>query len=435
MPPIAADFIDEPYWWQQARPEPIEPVALPARAEMVVIGSGYAGLSAAIELARGGADVVVLDAGAIGGGASRRAAGFTSGRAGVSKQIDLKAQVGAVRAAAILDEADEAYEHFQDRLDRDTIDCDFNPCGRFVAAHSASAYDAIARKMAEYRDAGETDFIPVSQAEQDRYVRSEAYHGGFYIRNAGSVHSARYHAGLVRCCRAAGARLYGGVCVKAIEPEAAGFSIATDQGIIQASQVLIATGGYTGKAMPWHRRRIIPMSSTIIATERLGREAVKAMLPRGCPVIDTKRVITFARPSPDGERILYGGRARFTPVSAEKSISILHRSMAKAFPGLAEAKVTHSWSGLMAFTFDFLPKIGRHQGVHYALACNGGAGIVMMSWLGRKAALNMLGQGNRRSAFEGLPFETRPFYTGNPWFVPWLGSWYQFRDWLDSWQE
>jgi len=79
----------------------------------------------------------------------------------------------------------------------------------------------------------------------------------------------------------------------------------------------------------------------------------------------------------------------------------------------------------------FLPKVGVHDGLHYAIACNGGSGIVMMSWLGRKAARNILGSANRRSAFEDLPFKTQPFYSGTPWFVPILGSWYRFRDWLD----
>ena len=85
----------------------------------------------------------------------------------------------------------------------------------------------------------------------------------------------------------------------------------------------------------------------------------------------------------------------------------------------------------MAFTFDFLPKVGRHEGMHYAMACNGGSGIVMMTWLGRQAARSILGKANRKSAFEGLEFRTMPFYSGAPWFLPLIGNWYRFRDWLD----
>ena len=105
--------------------------------------------------------------------------------------------------------------------------------------------------------------------------------------------------------------------------------------------------------------------------------------------------------------------------------------MREVFPELANTKITNAWSGFMAFTFDFLPKVGVHDGLHYAMACNGGSGIVMMSWLGRKAAYNILGSANRGSAFEGLTFKAQPFYTGVPWFVPLLGSWYRLRDWFD----
>ena len=194
---------------------------------------------------------------------------------------------------------------------------------------------------------------------------------------------------------------------------------------------MLGTGGYTGRAFPWHRRRIVPMSSTMIATEEIGAERVRALLPALCPVIDTKRVISLVRPSPCGRRILFGGRARFTPVGAEESVRILHGRMAAMFPDLAEVRISNAWSGYMAFTFDFLPKTGVQDGVHHAIACNGGSGIVMMSWLGRKSAWRILGTANRASAFEGVPFKTQPFYTGTPWFVPMVGSWYRFLDWVD----
>ena len=127
------------------------------------------------------------------------------------------------------------------------------------------------------------------------------------------------------------------------------------------------------------------MSSTIIATEKLGRDAVAEILPAGVPVIDTKRVISFIRTTPDGERILFGG-GHGLPRSAPPQCRDTASDDAVDLPATDRGKITHSWSGLMGFSFDFLPKLGIHQGVHYALACNGGSGIVMMSWLGRKAA-------------------------------------------------
>lgn len=428
---FAENFSDSAFWWQDARPFETPLADLPDRTDALIVGSGYAGLSCAIELARSGLDVTIVDAGDIGSGASSRAAGFVSGRAGVSKQIDLKSAVGADRATSILEEADEAYEHFQSVLEAEKIDCDFQPKGRFVGAHTPAAFEKIAKKMREYEGDGANNFEMVSRQGQERFVRSDFFHGGMLIKNSGSIHPSKYHAGLLRACRQAGVRLIGRTRVEAIEDASGGKSVRTSRGKISARQVMLGTGGYTDKVSPWHRKRIIPMSSTIIATEHLGAETVDRLLPGRCPVIDTKRVISFARPSPDGQHVLFGGRARFTPVGPEESVRILHGQMREIFPDLADVKVTHSWSGFMAFTFDFLPKVGVRDGVHYAMACNGGSGIVMMSWLGRQAARNMMGAANRKSAFEDLPFKTMPLYSETPWFVPLVGTWYRFRDWLE----
>ena len=100
------------------------------------------------------------------------------------------------------------------------------------------------------------------------------------------------------------------------------------------------------------------------------------------------------------------------------------------FPQMSDLRVTNAWSGYMAFTFDFLPKIGIHDGIHYALGCNGGCGIVMMSWLGRRVGQKILGSSDT-SAFEGLAFKTQPFYSGRPWFMPIVGNWWRLRDWLE----
>lgn len=428
---FATAFSHRPYWWRHAEPLATPNRDLPETTDALIVGSGYAGLCCALELARSGLDVTVLDANDIGSGASSRAAGLVSGRAGVSKQINLEAAVGKERATAILGEADEAYEHLQTVIRTEAIDCDFQPIGRFVAANTPAAYEKLAAKMTEYNSDGRDRFEMVSREEQGRFVRSNFYHGGMFNDSAGSIHPAKYHAGLVRLCRDAGVRLIGQTRVESIVTDAAGKAAHTSRGVVQAREVMLGTGGYTDAVSPWHRRRIIPISSTMIATEQLGAERVKRLLPAACPVIDSKRVISFARPSPDGQCLLFGGRARFTPVGPEESVRILHGQMCEVFPELKDVKIENAWSGFMAFTFDFLPKVGVQDGLHYAIACNGGSGIVMMSWLGRKAAGNILGTANRRSAFEGLPFKTQPFYSGAPWFVPIVGSWYRFRDWLD----
>jgi len=104
--------------------------------------------------------------------------------------------------------------------------------------------------------------------------------------------------------------------------------------------------------------------------------------------------------------------------------------MTDVWPELARTRITHAWTGFVAFTFDHLPHLGEHEGIHYAVGCQG-SGVAMMSWLGHQAGLKLAGGANRPSAFDGLAFPTRPLYDGRPWFLPAVGTWYRLRDWID----
>ena len=187
----AHTWIEEPYWWDHARPGTGTHNEPPTETDVLVIGSGYTGLCCALELARAGTAVTIVDALAIGGGASSRAAGFLSGRAGVSKQINLTRAVGEVRAAAILAEADDAYEHLKDRVRTEGIDCDLETHGRFVGAHTARAYDKLSAKMAEYEAGAPGQFEMIPKARQDEWVRTNTYKGGMALTNAGLIHPAK----------------------------------------------------------------------------------------------------------------------------------------------------------------------------------------------------------------------------------------------------
>ena len=428
---LTDNFSEEPWWWQAAAPATGTLCELPSLTDVAIVGSGYTGLCCALELARAGTAVTVIDAGKIGSGASTRAAGFLSGRTGVSKQINLTAMVGTEHAKQILEEADEAYEHLQQVIASEEIDCHFEQNGRFVGAHTPAAFRKLEGKTAEYNSDGRGLNVMVPREAQRDYVGSDYWFGGMFMRNAGTLHPSLYHAGLLRCCLEAGVQLLSDTPVQGILDEGERKRVMTARGSLEAREVVLGTNGYTDSVSPWHQRRLIPISSTIVATEELGKARVAAILPKLCPMIDTKRVICFARPTPDHKALLFGGRARFSPLGPTESAVILHGQLCEMFPDLHDVKVTHAWSGFMGFTFDFLPKIGIQNGVHYAIGCNGGCGIVMMSWLGRQAARKILGTANRTSAFEGLPFKTQPFYGGKPWFLPIVGNWWRFRDWLE----
>ena len=199
---------------------------------------------------------------------------------------------------------------------------------------------------------------------------------------------------------------------------------------LQADEVVIATNGYTGDVTPELKRRVVPLASHIIATEELPPDLAASLIPKQRTLSDTRRVLCYYRMSPDGKRIIFGGRARFTAVTPLQSAPILHRFMTDRFPQLRGTRITHAWNGNVAFTLDALPHMGRQGGMHYLLGCNG-SGVAMMTYLGWQTARKIAGVANQASAFDTEEFPTHPLYSGNPWFLPAIGGWYRFRDELD----
>ena len=157
--------------------------------------------------------------------------------------------------------------------------------------------------------------------------------------------------------------------------------------------MVIATNGYTGDITPQLKRRVVPLASHIIATEELPADLAASLIPKRRTLSDTRRVLCYYRMSPDGKRMIFGGRARFTQVSPQVSAPILHRFMTDRFPQLRDAKVTHAWTGNVAFTLDALPHMGRQDGMHYLLGCNG-SGVAMMTYLGWQTARKIAGAAN-----------------------------------------
>jgi glycine/D-amino acid oxidase-like deaminating enzyme len=275
----------------------------------------------------------------------------------------------------------------------------------------------------------------VPRSRQREELASDHYHGGYVSEAGGLLHPAKYAAGLRRVAHQAGARLVSGVRVTGIAPSGSGFSVSVGGRRIRAAAVLVATNGYShersrGGAFPWLARRMVPITSYIVATEEIGENRVRDLFPTMRAVSDTRNLLNYFRPSPDGKRILWGGRARLTETTVEFTAPILHRFMTDVIPSLGQVKLTHAWKGNVGFTFDFIPHLGRHDGIHYAAGCQG-SGVAMMSWLGHNAALEVAGRPSGAFALAQLPFPSRPGYTGHPWFLPIVGEWYRLRDKLE----
>ena len=150
-------------------------------------------------------------------------------------------------------------------------------------------------------------------------------------------------------------------------------------------------------------------------------------MPRDRVTTDTRRVVLYYRASPDRTRILFGGRVALAETDPAISGPLLHAILCQIFPEIGTVGISHSWMGFVGYTFDKMPHVGVRDGLHYAMGyC--GSGVAMGSYLGHKIAHKLLGHGEGDTAFDDLPFQTRPFYYGKPWFLASAVAWYKFRD-------
>ncbi len=427
------NFKETPVWWDDAQPLDLSPrndngdvhSILPNRVDVAVIGSGYTGLNAALETVRGGRSTLVLDAEQAGWGCSSRNGGqiSTSIKPSIEK---LAKKFGVERAIAIHREGQSALEWIGDFIRNEAIECDFNHVGRFHAAHTPAHYEMLAQDAKQKTaDMAEVEMIP--RSEQRKELGSDAYFGGALYPNHASLHPAKYHSELLKRVLDAGAQVLAHTPVLQIEKSKDGFVLTTNRGTLMARDVVVATNGYSGKVLPWLRRRIIPIGSYIIATDVLPESLVNELFPKNRIASDTCRVVYYYRASPDRRRIVFGGRVSARETDPKLSAPALYKDMTRILPELRNYRISHSWAGTVAYSFDTLAHCGRHDGMYYA-ASYCGSGVSMASYLGMRTGKRILGLESGKTAFDDLPFPTRPLYYGTPWFLPATVAWYRWCD-------
>ncbi|MEZ5908339.1 MAG: FAD-binding oxidoreductase [Hyphomicrobiaceae bacterium] len=423
-------FTTDAFWWEAAPPQALPERPVPANADVVIIGAGYTGLSAAITLARAGRSVVAFDRMKPGEGASSRNGGIASGnlRPGFA---ELTRRFGEARALAIQAESKTAREDLADFIRREGIDCDFVQSGRFTGASSAKEYEQLAREAERLRDQLGIEAHAVPASEQRRELGTDFYHGGLVRMDIGGLHPAKLHAEMLRVALAAGAEVHGETPVRSLTPGGRGFRLETSRGPIEASQVIVATNGYTDGVDPWLRRRLVPVMSRIIATEPISDNLMRQLMPAGRMCSETRKLHYYFRPSPDGRRILWGGRDGALQPDPQGATLRLERAMHDVFPELRGTAITHSWFGYVAMHLDMVPRLFTHEGLHYACGyC--GSGVVWARWAGLHAARQVLGEKEVRSAFDFRPPSAIPLYRGRPWFMPAVFKWFELQDRLSQ---
>ena len=423
------DFQAKPFWWEAYQPTIAKAIDVPHTARVAVIGGGYAGLCAAIELHKLGLDAVVLEAAEPGFGASTRNGGMVSGGTSVGKRYtgaNSKEELERLYA-----DASDSFTLIEQIIAENRIDCEWTRSGRFGGAWARKHYLQMAKKLGPLNDYADSDAYMLPKERQRDEIASDYYHGGMVAKRAAHLHPAKYYKGLLDIATARGIAICGKAPVTRIAQVGAKWHVETGRGTVEAGDVIIATNGYTGDVTPNLKRRVVPVGSYLIATEQMPEDLACSLMPHNRSIYDTRRVLTYYRMSGDRRRLIFGGRAKFSLSDPLDTAPILYQQMLDRFPQLAGTKITHAWTGNVAFTFDEVPHMGRMDGLHYALGCNG-SGVAMMTYLGTQLARKIAAAANYACAFDRAEFPGHPLYNGDPkWLLPVIGPYFRARDWLD----
>jgi glycine/D-amino acid oxidase-like deaminating enzyme len=420
-----------PYWWDTVPLPDDTPAAapLPARVDAVVVGAGYTGLSAARRLAMCGASVLVVERETIGWGASSRNGGQVLTGLSIDA-VSLLRAYGRVRARALFRASDAALHDLETLIHDERIDCGFERTGHVQAAWKPSHFRSLREEQAVLARDFDHDVRLVERRDQRQEIGSDRFHGVLVDDRSAALNPAQYVRGLARAAQARGVRIATGVSVLDAARDGDVWRIATTAGAVAARDVLFATNGYTDRAFPELRRRIVPVGSYTVATEPLDAETAAALVPGRRVAFDSKYVLYYFRVAGD-RRLLFGGRAEFRRPDAQsvgRAASILRRGMTMVFPGLADVRIDYAWGGNVAFARDRMPHAGR-LGYKYFAAGYGGHGIAIATALGDAIARQMAGQMVEHPMFEdSMP--AIPLYRGRPWFLPFVGAYYAAKDWL-----
>lgn len=421
--PLAQTYEETPYWWRAAPPGRLPQAALPTEADVVVVGGGYTGVMAAARLAWRGRSVVLLERHQLGWGASSRNGGMMHPGFKISPGT-LVERYGP-RGVELYKQSLAAFDLVERTIAENRIDCNYVRSGHLSLAYRPAHLKGLEAEAELMREQFALETRVLDRAALADEVGSSAYYGALLVERSGGLHPAKYFAGLLRLAQDRGAHLYGESPVTALERRRkAGFTLRVNETQIQCAEVLLATNGYSDGLLPHVRRRIIPLGSYIIATEPMDADLAKETIANRRMLFDTKNFLFYWRLSPDN-RMLFGGRASFAPTTVPRARDWLYQGMIAVHPQLRGLKVERAWGGLVGFTFDRMPHIGRNNGVTYALGyC--GTGVAMSTYFGQLAADWMAG--GDLPACWGQPFPTVPLYRERPWFLRPAGWYFGLRD-------
>ena len=373
--------------------------------DVAVLGGGIAGCSTALHLAKRGYKVALLEARRVGYGASGRSGGQTIFGLAVSQQ-KLEREVGLEDARRLFALSIEALDRTQSLIREYAIDCHYRPNHVHVAVkpRHVRELEEWARELHEVY--GYASVRLLDRDELQGHVRSSRFLGGLLDSRSGHLQPLKYTQGLARAAETAGAVVYENSEVLRYA-DGREVRIYTPAGAVRCAHLVLCGNAYIGAVAPTLSRRILGVGTYIIATEPLGEERARSLLPSNAAVADINWILDYFRRSQD-DRLLFGGRVSYSSVQPPRLAESMRQRMVRVFPSLSDVKVANAWGGYLDITMSRAPDFGRLAPNVYYLQGFSGHGVALAGLAGELTAEAIAGTAERFDVFARIPHRDFP---------------------------
>jgi len=421
-----------PYWWEFYKPYHFQNTQVEnSLYDLVVVGAGYTGISAAIQASSKGLKTLIIDQLALGEGASTRSAGMVSGGLNLGKKINLFKDHGENIARQFIQESIGSYEFLEDQINHHHEEVSYQKTGRLVLAHSKKKFNALKQKTNLLNSFSNLKIQLIENLESE--IINQYYKGGMLVNNAASVNPAKLYSFFLDKALSGKVDIFSPCKLLSHQKIDKFYELKTSEGKIRTQYLIIATNGYSEKDIGNEHYNIIGVPSYIAATNLLGKERVHKLLPKLRMYSDSKNDLYYFRPSPDHKRILFGAFPvwAYGMENSKMVKSFFQKKISLILPQIKNFSIDYIWGGKVGVTFNTLPMVKKINNKIYVFGCNG-SGVALMPYLGYQAANMITTNQNNNLVISKIKNDKNYFKFFIIKLLPFIGWYYRFKENLEN---